>query len=218
MNPISKEESNSIIMYMLSTLILCLITLKIMGMFMGYIPKYICTRTIETISVFLLVVFLQYTEFKIYRTGLVATKEEIKRTLIRCSIISIMIIIALALTRLIMTKRNPDIAGRSWFKPYFHLYMRWYYPFVSILQEFLSKGVMQENVKRLFGEEKAKWTLLACSFLFALYHVNYPLYYIIGAGVLNYITGIIYEKDRSIWGCSMIHFCVGFLPRAMGLK
>ncbi|MDO5155277.1 MAG: CPBP family intramembrane metalloprotease [Eubacteriales bacterium] len=218
MEPMSKKEANSIIMYILSTLVMYLVTMKIMGLFMEHIPRYLCTRTIETISIFLLIFFLEYTDLQIYTTGLVGTKEEIKRTLIRCSLICIGIIIAFVIVRLIMESHNPKIANRAWFKPYFHLYMRWYYPFVSILQEILSKSIMQESLKRLFGEEEAKLSLIACCFIFALFHVNYQLYYIIGAGLLNYVTGRIYEKDHTIWGCSMIHFCVGFLPRAMGLK
>lgn len=205
-------------MYVLSTLVVCLFVLKLMGIFFDYIPRYICTRTIESVASLLLLIFLEYTEFTIYSTGLVATKQEIKRTIKRCGLICLGIILAFLLVRIIMNQHSEAAAGRPWFKPYFFKYMRWYYPFTAIMQEVFAKGIMQENMKRLFGEDDAKWSLLACSILFALYHVNYPLYYIICAGVLNFVTGRIYEKDHNIWGCTMIHFCVGFLPRAMGLK
>ena len=30
-------------------------------------------------------------------------------------------------------------------------------------------------------------------------------------------TGLLYERDRNIWGAVMIHFAVGFLPRCFGI-
>lgn len=31
-------------------------------------------------------------------------------------------------------------------------------------------------------------------------------------------TGYLYERDRNIWGAALIHFVIGFMPRALGLK
>ncbi len=52
----------------------------------------------------------------------------------------------------------------------------------------------------------------------AAMNMNYPLYYLIGAGILCIGTGYLYERDRNIWGSSLIHFVIGFMPRALGLK
>jgi membrane protease YdiL (CAAX protease family) len=48
-------------------------------------------------------------------------------------------------------------------------------------------------------------------------HIQYPLYYMVGAFVLCFFTGLLYEKDRNIWGAVMIHFAIGFLPRCFGI-
>ena len=52
---------------------------------------------------------------------------------------------------------------------------------------------------------------------FAVLHMNYQLYYLLGAGLLCMLTGYLYERDGNIWGAVLIHLTVGFMPRALGL-
>lgn len=215
---ITQEETNIIILFMLTCLFFYIIGYRILQMIMGEVPKYVSSRMMEIISVIHLIIYPKFTCFRLYHTGLVATKNEIKRTLIRCGLISLGIIIALVIARLVMTQFNSEIATRPWFYPYFDINMRWLYPFVVILQEFLAKGMLQESMKRLMGEKHINQAIWACGILFTIFHLGYPLYYMICAGLLMVVTGYIYEKDHSIWGCCLIHFCIGFLPRAMGLK
>ncbi len=215
---LSQEECNAMMLYLLSCLFFYFIGLRFLQTIMEEVPKYVTSRMMEGIALILFVLFLKFTPFRLYRTGFAATWSEIKRTLIRCGGISILLVVVLVVARLVMTNYNSEIAMRPWFYPYFEINMRWMYPFVAILQEFLSKSVMQESLKRFFGEGNVKLAILACGVIFSILHMGYPLYYMLCAGLMSIFTGYIYEKDRTIWGCVLIHFCIGFLPRAMGLK
>ena len=53
-------------------------------------------------------------------------------------------------------------------------------------------------------------------FFFVL-HMGYDLPMMIGAAAMCVITGYVYEKTRSIWGSSLLHFVVGFVPKMIGI-
>ena len=38
-----------------------------------------------------------------------------------------------------------------------------------------------------------------------------------GAFLLCFFTGLLYERDRNIWGSVIIHFALGFMPRCFGV-
>ena len=87
-----------------------------------------------------------------------------------------------------------------------------------VAQEFFIKGVMQENFRSLKTPENKHLTIWINGIFFMILHMNYPVYYLICAGLLCIITGYLYERDKNIWGSTLIHFVVGFMPRALGLK
>ena len=64
------------------------------------------------------------------------------------------------------------------------------------------------------GVIKAAW--ITAVFFFSL-HMQYPLFYMTGALLLCLVTGVLYEKNRNIWGAVLIHFAIGFLPRCLGV-
>lgn len=215
---VSQKEKNTILIFFLLCIATYNIGLKIMSMLSFQISNQATSRLMEVITLSLLFIFVKFSSLKIERTGFCATAVEIKRTLIRCGIISLGIIIVFFITRLVMNHFSPVAAARPWFGLYLHIHTRSVYLFIVILQEFLAKGIMQENMKKLMGNDNKFLPILACSFIFTILHIGYPLYYMISAGLMTFVTGYIYEKDHSIWGCVLIHFCLGFLPRAMGLK
>ena len=58
--------------------------------------------------------------------------------------------------------------------------------------------------------------LITVMFSFVL-HIQYPLYHLTGAFLLCFFTGLLYERDRNIWGAVLIHFAIDFLPRCFGI-
>ena len=118
--------------------------------------------------------------------------------------------------RLYKNSTDPTFLERPLFALYLNVNFRWFYPLSALWQELLIKPLWQDNVKQAMGGNKQK-TLIYIGLLFCIYHMHFPLYYMTSAGVLCIITGILYERDQNIWGVWALHFCLGFLPRAVGL-
>ena len=146
------------------------------------------------------------------------SRDAFRREMLEAAGISLILIIAMVVWRLILNSRDADAAARPWFGLYLGTHGRWFYPFSSILQELLIKALVQENVRSLAPNGNRHMTAGLTGLFFAILHMNYPLYYLLGAGLLCYGTAYLYERDQNIWGSSLIHFVIGFMPRALGLK
>jgi len=140
------------------------------------------------------------------------------REMLEAAGISLVLIIGMVVYRLILNHQNPEIASRPWFGLYLGIHGRWFYPFSAVIQEFAIKAIVQENIRCLAPDSNRHLTAAMTGIFFAILHMNYPLYYLMGAGLLCFGTAYLYERDENIWGSVLIHFVIGFMPRAIGLK
>ena len=145
-------------------------------------------------------------------------KKKFRREMLEAAVISLILIAGMIVWRLILNGKDPEAVGRPFFGLYLGIHGRWFYPISAVLQELFIKGLIQENFRSLSPDENRHFTVAVNGIFFAVLHMNYPLYYLIGAGLLCIGTGYLYERDRNIWGSSLIHFVIGFMPRALGLK
>ena len=84
------------------------------------------------------------------------------------------------------------------------------YPLTVMLQEFLSRGVIHENLRRIFvGKHSETAAIVVSSLLFGVLHVHRGFMYMIAATALLAIFGILYRKQNSIWGLCIPHFVLG---------
>lgn len=104
-------------------------------------------------------------------------------------------------------------------KPYFiggSLSGAYTYIFTAILQEFLSRGVIQTSVKALMQIKYQKFfSIFLTSLLFSLMHLPFDFPFMMGAFLLSIALGIVYEKHENIWGCAFLHWSCGYLAMAM---
>ena len=92
------------------------------------------------------------------------------------------------------------------------------YALTAVVQEFLSRGIMQESLTHVIAHEKSETIAIAISTLmFAAIHLHYSPYFMLGAAVLLGVFGVIYRKQRSIWGLALIHFTFGTAAGMFGL-
>ena len=84
------------------------------------------------------------------------------------------------------------------------------YPLTVILQEFLSRGVIHENLRRIFvGKYSEAAAIVVSSLLFGALHIHRGFMYMLAATALLSIFGILYRKQNSIWGLCIPHFVLG---------
>ena len=84
------------------------------------------------------------------------------------------------------------------------------YPLTVVLQEFLSRGVIHENLRRIFvGKHSEAMAIIVSSLLFGAMHIHRGFLYMIAATALLSIFGILYHRQNSIWGLCIPHFFLG---------
>lgn len=144
-------------------------------------------------------------------------RKNFGREMLEAACVSAVLIIGMLGIRIWMNAHDASAAARPWFGLYLDIHGRWFYPWNVILQEMMIKAFVQENIRIANGKGSRHLPVLLTGLFFAALHMNYQLYYLIGAGLLCMLTGYMYERDGNIWGAALIHLTLGFMPRALGL-
>ncbi len=84
------------------------------------------------------------------------------------------------------------------------------YVFTAGVQEFLARSVIQGNLRRIMvGRHVGAAAIVISSLSFATLHIHLGLMFMLGAALLAGLEGILYEKQRSIYGVWIVHWCFG---------
>ena len=84
------------------------------------------------------------------------------------------------------------------------------YPLTVVLQEFLSRGVIHENLRRIFvGRYSEGAAILVSSLIFGALHIHRGFMYMLAATALLSLFGVLYRRQNSIWGLCIPHFILG---------
>ena len=84
------------------------------------------------------------------------------------------------------------------------------YPLTVVMQEFLSRGVIHENLRRIFvGKYSETMAIVVSSLLFGALHIHRGFMYMLAATALLAVFGILYRRQNSIWGLCIPHFVLG---------
>ncbi len=84
------------------------------------------------------------------------------------------------------------------------------YPLTVVLQEFLSRGVIHENLRRIFvGKYSEAAAIIVSSLVFGALHIHRGFFYMIAATALLSLFGLLYRRQNSIWGLCIPHFVLG---------
>lgn len=90
------------------------------------------------------------------------------------------------------------------------------YLLTALLQEFLARGVIQTSVKNLMRvRHQVPISILLTSLLFTLMHLPFGFIFMAGACFLSIALGILFEQQKSIWGCFFLHWSVGYLAMCL---
>lgn len=171
------------------------------------------TIMIETITFFLFLEIIFLTSFSLKDLGLLPNAHTIwknlKETLLVILIYSIIMVILNSI--LFMTGNNVKsrFIGGS---PAGALN----YLMTAFIQEFLARGVIQNCIKVLVKIKYQKFfCVLLTSLLFSLMHIPFGFIFMMGAFLLSLILGYIYERQKNVWGCFLLHWSCGYLTMCM---
>ena len=84
------------------------------------------------------------------------------------------------------------------------------YVFTAGIQEFLARSVIQGNLRRIIAEKHAATlAILLSSVIFAALHIHFGFLFMVGAGILAGLEGILYEKQQNLFGVWIVHWVFG---------
>ena len=84
------------------------------------------------------------------------------------------------------------------------------YVLTAGVQEFLARSVIQGNLRRIMvGRRTAAAAIVISSMSFATLHIHLGFLFMVGAAVLAGLEGILYEKQKSIYGVWIVHWVFG---------
>lgn len=150
--------------------------------------------------------------------GLRIEKKAVKTEIAIGLVSTILIVGIFFVIRFVYGRLDPNVAARPLFGLYLNVSMRYTYLPSALIQECVSKGVMQHSLERIFPEDKWPLAVLVMACIFSLLHTQVGLYFQLGSIVVAVLTGVLYHYRKNVYACAIIHFLIGFLPRAVGLK
>lgn len=174
------------------------------------IPPWIITVEMEAMGLLMFYIIYRNTAFSLKDTGLLI--QNIRKTMKPAVLTALAGLAVLITVKLVISRISVSFfpIGAPFWDWRVAKFSSLFYPFTVILQEFLARSVMQRGIRNFFtGKHSAELSVLLSSVLFGLLHIAYGPLYMLAAAVLMGALGCFYEKQKNIWGVSLIHFVLG---------
>lgn len=182
-------------------------------------PSDYLSRFNEFLSVAAMAIFLRFTTFTLADMGL--TSSNLRRDLREAVVIAAVMVAVLAVAKAVLVALgNPYFDPSKPFVSWEDKQRMWYpltYLLIALFQEFLARCVMQENLLRIFEERKngQMTALVVSSLIFGGFHLHYGFVYMVGAAIVMGGFGLIYQRQRSIWGSYLVHYVFGIAGKLL---
>ena len=174
------------------------------------VSQELMTQFIHAISLIMFFYIRHYTHFSFEEMGL-KIKGIGKAIKVDCLLTAVFTAILFGI-KLILLRVSPGFfpAGAPFWDWSRMNWSDFTYPLTAILQEFLSRGVIHENLRRIFvGKYSEAAAIVVSSLLFGALHIHRGFMYMLAATALLSIFGILYRRQNSIWGLCIPHFVLG---------
>ena len=170
-------------------------------------------RMIEGITLLLFMEIIFFTSFSLKDVGLIPKRSRMLKNIKQTLLVAVISCGVLAIIKEILLLTGFPV------KQYFiggSPRGAYVYLFSAFLQEFLARGVIQTSVKHLMHIRfQTISSIILTSLLFMLMHLPFGFIFMMGAFLLSIALGIIYEQQKSIWGCAFLHWSVGYLAMCL---
>lgn len=177
----------------------------------GAFPRGWIARFTEISGFALMLLFLKYTSLTVHDFGLVSKKR--KSEIIESLIIVTVMIFVMAVAKMIMIRLGSHLFPSN--RPFFDFtappnYYYVTYIFIVFMQEFLTRCGLQKSLNKILeNKHKNLVSVLVTSVMFMAVHLQHGLVYMIGAGLLNAVLAIVYNRHNGILGTCIIHYAFG---------
>ncbi len=177
------------------------------------VSKSVYTHMIEGIAFLLFLEIIFFTSFSPKDIGFIVKPKKIIQSVgyafFASLIIDCLLVMANVLIRAYGTPFKSYFIGGS-FEAFF------YYFFTALVQEFLARGVMQNTVKNIMKVKGGRvGSVIVSALLFSLMHIPFGSTFMVGAFLLSIILGTVYEIQKNLWGCIVLHWLVGYMAMAL---
>lgn len=163
------------------------------------------------------VICLRYTSLSIANMGLNAPSR--KTLLIDLAMSGAFIVIA-SIMKLVILQVNPGFFKSKSFLDWtiFTNVGIMLYPLSVLGQEILGRGFIQEAFRIVFqGKHEHLYSLLVSSLFFGALHIHKNFGYMIVTPIFMFVCGLIYEKQKSIWGICILHYILLITCKLLGM-
>lgn len=174
------------------------------------VPPFVMTMIVEVLGAVASVVIMRNTSITATDFGLGfkgAGKAVLVDGLFTAAVLAFMIG-----AKLLMMRFMPNIYGEN--APLFY-WKAWglsetKYPLTVVVQEFLTRGAVQGSIRRVLPEKYAvPVAIVLSSLFFGALHIYLGVAFMVGAFLLLSVFGIIYQKQKTIWGLCIPHYFLG---------
>lgn len=169
------------------------------------------------LSMILATVAIYFTQTPLSQCGL--GRYKLRRNLIEGIIVTLVGLVGMIGIKKIMIACGSDFfADKPFFDwTYFTMWGAWAYPISVFIQEFISRGVMHESLRRLIPKTWGEWPpIVISSIFFGALHIHLGLAFMVGAALLLSLLGVFYLHQRSIWGLCIPHLILGYALLVLG--
>ena len=174
------------------------------------LPVYYYGRLIELLALCLFAALAIFTPMKFEDMGILVPKKTLFRSLCLGFFVGLSFVLFLTLSRAVLDRElafswhiRGDISRATYF-------------LVAPFQEVLAKSVMLYSFELVFDKKHPRLANLMSALTFGAFHVVYGIKMMLLALLLSLVTGVMFRRERCVWGCAVAHFACGFFPTCFG--
>lgn len=187
-----------------------------LDLFQINMPTYVMTYLVILFGSIASWIIQHQTSFKFSDIGL--SFKNTRKPLIFNLVLSVTICVLMILLKAFLIKSGSDYfpPGTPFWDFTFDLGMM-LYPISVVMQEFLSQGIIHECLIRILnGKHTYMLSIFLSSTLFTILHIHRGFLFMIASLFLVCIIGIIYRKQRTIWGICITHYTIAMASFFLG--
>ena len=168
------------------------------------------THGVELLGIIMLLFIFRYTSLTWRDLGI--TTSQPKKTVLTALIVAACAIVFLFLLKMVARMIDPNCFEPD--APFCDIsrfgLRQILYVFTAGIQEFLARSVIQGNLKRItVGNHTGILAIVLSSLIFSALHIHFGFLFMVGAAILAGLEGILYAKQKNIFGVWIVHWFFG---------